>query len=225
MTWWAVGTAAVGIIGGAISSKQQADAANRTKTSTTNQTTTQRGNYDNELQPDFRQLMQLNRSLMEGGPTYISGGHTDYTGKGWPGGGHAGGPGPDTSLSNVPQTGGKTVTPEEISRFIPPVAGGGAGPPDNQDGPPANSDINPNGVPTTNDVRPLSGASSWYPGGGGSGDGSVSRLPASGGLPSGASRRPDGRVILASGETQGMTKGDRHRAWEDWKKSRAGMPG
>lgn len=222
MSWVAIAVGVGGAVVGAVSSKQQADAANRSKTSTTNQTTTQKGNYSEELKPDFRQLMELNRALMEGGPTYIPGGHV--TGQsGWPGGGHAGGPGPapppetDNHGANLPANDPIFSTKGPTTPNAPAdnqQAGGGVG------------SINPNGVPTTNDVRPLAGASSWYPGGGGgSGDGSASRLPTSGGLPSGASRRPDGRVILASGETQGMTKQDRHRAWEDWKKSRAGMPG
>lgn len=172
MTWWAVGAAAVGIIGGAISSKQNADAANRKKTTTTDQTTTQQGNYASELQPDFRQLMSLNRGLMEAGPSYIPGGHVDYSNKGWPNGGGPTAYGPPKPTGNL--------TP-----------------------------FNPNEQPQLpgSDVPPALTA--------------ISDSSHAGGLPAGARQMGD-RTILASGETQGMTKQDRHRAWLDWKASRGG---
>lgn len=219
MGYWA---AAAGLVLGAISSKQQADAANKKKTSETNQTTTQQGNYANELQPDFRQLMQLNRALMEAGPTYIPGGHV--TGQqGWPGGGHAGGPGPAPPTDQ--NTGGKTYDPKTFPYPQGPTTPSAPG--DNQDFPggPPHNEIDPGGVPTTQDVVPLVGRSSWFPSGGDGArsDGGAGPRELSSSLPEGATRRPDGRVILASGETQGMTKSDRHRAWREWQQARAGM--
>lgn len=204
MTWWAVGAAAVGVIGGAISSKQQADAANKPRTQVTNQTTTQQGNYANELQPDFRQAMQLMRANMEGGPRYIPGGHVDYAGQAWPNGGHAGGPGP--AVEPPGPAGGQTFDPKTWTPPPGPITPGTTVPPDNQVG--VVSESIPSG-------------SSWFPPDDRTDSGAGPREI--GGLPEGATRRPDGRVILASGETQGMTKADRHRAWMDWKRQHAGM--
>jgi hypothetical protein len=161
---WIAGLAAAAVA--AYGQYSSAQAANKPKKGYTDQTTTQVGNYANELQPDFRQVMELMRGNIAHGPQYIPGGHLAHAEGDWPtphGGGDAGPP--------------QALVPDEQPQ-----------------------------LPGSDQASGLSSIAS-----------PSQEAPSS--LPAGARRMGD-RVILASGETQGMSKAGRHRAWMDWKASR-----
>ncbi len=76
MTWWAVGTAVVG----AVASKQQADAANKKKTSWTDQTTTQNPYFAGQMNPDIEEVLNYQRGLVQrGAPQINSKGQVTYS--------------------------------------------------------------------------------------------------------------------------------------------------
>lgn len=88
MSW---GMVAVGVgtaVAGAVSSNQQAKAANKSKTSHTNQTTTSRPYLADELEPDIGNIINSQRALyQQGSPGYAAPQYATYG----PGGGGGGG--------------------------------------------------------------------------------------------------------------------------------------
>lgn len=132
MSWVAVAVGVGGAVVGAYSSNQQAkaakDAAKAGAKGYTNQTTTQTpyGNewFNDPNGGDIQNLMNLQRGLIEHGPTYIGGGQGPGGGAGSASGGVKGGAVPAGYRVNKA---GKTVPVKNAGSGTTAGAGGGAG--------------------------------------------------------------------------------------------------
>jgi hypothetical protein len=155
--------ALVGAIVGAVSSKQNADSANRGKNTYTDQATTQTPWLSDELLPQVRNALDLNRRQNEQGYPIIPGGHVLAGSGAWPG------------QPYIPPPPNATPTSLGIPGR-PNHGGGGPGPPLDNQIPDPSSPVPTGGVPTTNDVTPIfkssqAGGDGGDGGGGGGGNG------------------------------------------------------
>jgi len=73
MSWVAIGVTVAGAAVSAYSSNQQAKAANKPKTGTTNQTTTQTPYLSGQIRPDLDAILNMQRGIVAQGPAYIGG--------------------------------------------------------------------------------------------------------------------------------------------------------